>query len=233
MSMKSKRRPTIPDVPTDPNIRLRAALYVRVSTRDKGQTIENQLPVLRAFAIENNMEIVATYQDEDHGDNPDRTGFTKLFLDAKIRAFDVLIFWSLDRFCREGSYRTLEHLQELSKYGVRFKSYTEQYLDTCGVFREAIIALLAALARQEQLRLRERVRAGIARAQAQGKRIGRKPVDIDLGRFARMDAVYSVPEMQQLLKIGRTTVYDLRKRVELARQEQRGEMEGTNERVSI
>jgi DNA invertase Pin-like site-specific DNA recombinase len=197
-------------------VRLRAALYVRVSTRDKGQTVENQLPVLRAFAAEHGWDIVLEFSDHDHGDKPSREGFNAMMKAAKARAFDVLVFWSLDRFTREGSYPTLDYLKTLDSWGVRFRSYTEQYLDTCGIFRDAIIALLAALANQEQIRLRERVRAGIARAKLQGKRIGRAPIDISLDRFQRMDAVYSVPELMQHLQIGRSTVYDLRNRVKLA-----------------
>ena len=200
-----------------PDLKPRAALYVRVSTRDKGQTVENQLPVLRAFAIEEGWDIVATFEDHDHGDKPTREGFTRMMASAQLRQFDVLVFWSLDRFTREGVYPTLEHLQRLSTWGVRFRSYTEQYLDTCGVFRDAIIAILAALAKQEQLRLRERVRAGLARAKAQGHKAGRKPVDVDLGRFRRLINLYTVPEVKSLLQISETTYYKLRKLAELDR----------------
>ncbi len=213
----SRRKP-VPTPETDPGIKLRAALYVRVSTRDKGQTVENQLPVLRAFALENNWEIVREFSDNDTASGKiQREGFGNMMASAQRREFDVLVFWSLDRFSREGSYVTLDQLQRLSTWGVRFKSYSEQFLDTCGIFREAIIALLAALAKQERIRLSERVRAGLARAKLQG-RVGGKPrVNIDLARFERMNDVYNLRELMQHLQIGRSTVYDLRNRVKLAK----------------
>jgi DNA invertase Pin-like site-specific DNA recombinase len=89
---------------------------------------------------------------------------------AYRREFDVVLFWSLDRFSREGVLETLQHLQKLTSFGVAFKSFTEQYLDGTGMFRDAIIGILAALARQERVRLSERVLAGLERAKAQPRR---------------------------------------------------------------
>ena len=60
----------------------------------------------------------------------------------------MVLFWSLDRFSREGALRTLTHLERLSSYGVRWKSLTQEYLTSVGPFGEAIVALLAALAKQ-------------------------------------------------------------------------------------
>jgi DNA invertase Pin-like site-specific DNA recombinase len=76
----------------------------------------------------------------------------------------VVLFWSLDRFSREGVGETLNHLQRLNGAGVSFKSFTEQYLDSTGVFREALIAILAAIAKQERIRFSERIKAGQARS---------------------------------------------------------------------
>ena len=59
---------------------------------------------------------------------------------------------------------TLNHLQRLNAAGVQFKSFTEQYLDSTGVFKDALIAILAAIAKQERVRLSERIKAGQARS---------------------------------------------------------------------
>jgi DNA invertase Pin-like site-specific DNA recombinase len=83
---------------------------------------------------------------------------------AYQREFDVVLFWSLDRFSREGVLEMLQYLKLLSSYGVAFKSFTEQYLDGTGIFKDAIIGILAALAHQERVRLSERVTAGLERA---------------------------------------------------------------------
>lgn len=85
----------------------------------------------------------------------------------------MVLFWSLDRFSREGVLETLMHLQRLSSYGVEWFSYREEYLPSVGVFKEAVLAILAAIAKQERVRLSERVQAGLSRARAQGKALGR------------------------------------------------------------
>ena len=72
---------------------------------------------------------------------------------------------------------TTNYLHELESYGVGFVSYTERYLDSTGIFRDALIGLLAALANQEGIRLSDRVKAGMARARIEGKHVGRPRLD--------------------------------------------------------
>ena len=93
--------------------------------------------------------------------------------DAMQRKFDVVLFWALDRFTREGALQTLQYLNVLSSYWVGFRSYTEPYLDSCGMFKDAVIAILGTIAKQERLRISERVRAGLDRARANGTRSGK------------------------------------------------------------
>src|SRR5947209_16224878 len=152
----------------------RVALYARVSTKDKGQDHENQLIQLRAFAKTQHWTIVHEYVDSATGKRSDREQFQKMFGAASRREFDVLAFWSLDRLSREGTVETLNHLQRLSSYGVNYRSFTEQYLDSTGIFKEAVIGILAAVAKQERVRLSERTIAGLQRAEAQG-RVGGRP----------------------------------------------------------
>src|SRR6185369_12739599 len=135
---------------------MKVALYARVSTRDKGQDTENQLAQLRDYCIRNKWEIIKEYIDYATGKNSERVKFLELFQDAYQRKFDLVFFWSLDRFSREGALETLQHLQKLTSYKVEWKSFTEQYLDSCGVFRDAVLAILATIAKQERLRLVER-----------------------------------------------------------------------------
>jgi DNA invertase Pin-like site-specific DNA recombinase len=145
----------------------KAAIYARVSTKDKGQTNENQLRELRAFAERLGYIIHKEYCDQESGGSAERPEFQQLFLDAHQRRFDVMLFWGLDRFSREGVTETLNHLQRLTAAGVQFKSFTEQYLDSTGMFREAIIGFLAAIAKQERVRFSERIKAGQARSSKQ------------------------------------------------------------------
>ncbi|SHL25660.1 recombinase family protein [Hymenobacter psychrotolerans] len=156
---------------------MKAAIYARVSTRDKGQDNENQLRELRAFAERLGYSIYKEYLDTESGGKAERPQFKQLFTDAHQRRFDVVLFWALDRFSREGVIETLNHLQRLSHSGVQFKSYTEQYLDSTGMFKDAIISILATIAKQERVRLGERTKAGLSKAVAKGKVLGRPGVD--------------------------------------------------------
>ena len=97
-----------------------------------------------------------------------------MFAGASKRQFDLILFWSLDRFSREGTVQTLNHLQRLTGYGENHRSFTKQYLDSTGMFKEAVIGILAAVAKQERVRLSERTIAGLQRAKAQG-RVGGRP----------------------------------------------------------
>jgi DNA invertase Pin-like site-specific DNA recombinase len=156
-----------------------AFVYARVSTKDKGQDVENQLRQLRDFARRQEWEIAYEYIDHITGSRSDRKQLQAMLLACSQRKADVVLFWSLDRFTREGAYETLRYLNLLTSYGVGFRSYTEQYLDTCGLFRDAVIGILATIAKQERIRLGERVKAGMERARAQGKRFGRPRVKAD------------------------------------------------------
>ena len=150
---------------------IRAALYLRVST-DKQET-ENQAVQLRDFAAKQGWQIVREYTDYETGSKSDRSEFQRMFEDASRRKFDVLVFWALDRLSREGVLETLQHLNRLTAYGVAWRSFTEQFFDSCGPFRDAVIAIMATLAKQERVKRSERTRAGLARVRALGKRLGR------------------------------------------------------------
>lgn len=153
---------------------MKTAIYARVSTKDGRQDTENQLRQLRAFAETQGWRVVHEYVDRASGKRGDREQFQLMFAAASRREFDCLLFWSLDRLSREGTVETLNHLQRLTSYGVNYRSFTEQYLDSTGIFKEAVIGILAAVAKQERVRLSERTVAGLQRAKAEG-RIGGRP----------------------------------------------------------
>ena len=155
---------------------LRIAIYARVSTDDKGQDPLNQLLQLRQFAAQQGWIVVAEYTDEQSAKNGNRPGFKAMWKDAERHRFDCLLFWSLDRLTREGTLATLNYLRRLKDLGIAFKSYSEQYIDSLGVFGDAIIGVLAAVAQQERIRLSDRTKAGLQRVKAQGKRLGRPQV---------------------------------------------------------
>ena len=100
---------------------------------------------------------------------------------------------------REGALKTLQHLDRLESYGVSFRAFTEPYFDSCGIFKEAVVSIVATLAKQERVRLSERTKAGLAVARARGKRIGRPHVSINQAEIARLKS-----QGLSLRAIGRT-----------------------------
>jgi DNA invertase Pin-like site-specific DNA recombinase len=164
---------------------MRIAIYARVSRDDKKQDPENQLRELRAWCDTASHTIAHEYIDHESGrkDAKDRKQFARLFEDAHKRKFDCVLFWALDRFTREGMVPTVMHLQRLAGCGVSFHSYTEPHLSTDNeLLRNILLAVMSSLAKVESQKIGERTRAGMARARAQGKRIGRPALDPALQR---------------------------------------------------
>ena len=100
-------------------------------------------------------------------------------------------------------------------YGVDYRSFTEQYLDSTGLFKEAVIGILAAVAKQERVRLSERTIAGLERARAQG-RVGGRPKAEDkpgvVKTFRKLKASgLSVRQIARQMEISPTTVQKLAK----------------------
>lgn len=111
-----------------------------------------------------------------------------MFGDASQGKFDLLLFWVLDRLSREGVLETLQHLNRLTSYGVGFRSFTEQYFDSCGIFKDAVISILATIAKQERIRMSERTKAGLAQARRNGRQIGRPRLTVQSSEIARLRA---------------------------------------------
>jgi DNA invertase Pin-like site-specific DNA recombinase len=99
----------------------------------------------------------------------------------------------------------------LGSYGVRFRSFTEPYLDSCGLWGDAIIAILGTIAKQQRVRIVERVKADLERAQVMGthsgKPIGRPPVVFDRAQVVKRPAAgESWRDIASALKVGVGTV---------------------------
>src|SRR5580704_10393279 len=158
--------------------RMRVAIYARVSTDDRGQAPENQLAQLRAWCASTDHVIVAEFVDHVSGAKgaDKRPQFAAMLDAAHRRQFDLLLVWALDRLSREGMVPTILHLQRLAAAGVVFHSYTEPLLSTDSeMVRDIVLAVMASLAKMERQKISERTKAGLERARAKGKRIGRAP----------------------------------------------------------
>ncbi len=149
----------------------RTAIYARVSTTDRGQDPETQLRQLREYVERRGFIVHREYVDQASGAKNDRPAFQAMFKAARRREFDVLVVWRYDRFAR--SLRELVNaLAEFESVGVEFISYSEG-ADTTTPQGRLLFGIMASLAEFERSLIAERVRAGMARAKAQGKHTGR------------------------------------------------------------
>ena len=135
---------------------MKIAIYARVSTTK--QDNENQLAQLFEFAEKQNWQIFDDYVDQESGSTSDRPEFQRMFADASMRKFDLVLFWALDRFSREGALITLNQLNRLEPYGVGYKSFTEPFFDSCGIFKDVVLVVMATLAKQERVKRAERTK---------------------------------------------------------------------------
>ena len=123
---------------------VRVVVYCRVSTLDKGQDVESQLRELRQFVAHKTAEgwhLVGEYIDQASGKSANRPEFQRLFRDAAERRSDLLLFWALHRFSREGVVETLQHLERLKANGVQWWSFKEEFLRSIGQFSDAVLAI--------------------------------------------------------------------------------------------
>jgi DNA invertase Pin-like site-specific DNA recombinase len=113
-----------------------------------------------------------------------RPELDRLMADAHRRRFDAVVVWGFDRFARSVSH-LLRALETFKALGIEFVSLSEQ-VDTSTPTGKMVFTVLGAVAELERSLIAERVRAGLRNAKAKGKRLGRPPVDVDLGKIANL-----------------------------------------------
>jgi len=152
----------------------RVAIYARVSTADKDQNPETQLLPLREYASRREFEITHELVDEASGRTTNRTNFKTLMELARKRQIDVVLVFRYSRFAR--SVKALvDALDEFQSLGVDFISLNDG-ADTTTPTGKLLFTIMAGLAEFESELISENVRAGMSRARAQGKHLGRPPV---------------------------------------------------------
>jgi DNA invertase Pin-like site-specific DNA recombinase len=154
----------------------RAALYLRVSTID--QTTANQERELREVAGRMGCEIVKVYKD--HGvsgakGRDKRPQFDALCRDATKRQFDIIMAWSVDRLGRS-LQDLVAFLAEIHTLKVDLYLH-QQGIDTTTAGGKAMFQMMGVFAEFERAMIQERVRAGLARAKAEGTQLGRPRID--------------------------------------------------------
>jgi DNA invertase Pin-like site-specific DNA recombinase len=183
---------------------VRAGLYARVSTMDQ-QTLPMHIRAMREYAARRGWTVAMQVKEVGSGVTQ-RQIREKLLDAARRREIDVVLVWRLDRWGRSVA-DLLATLQELEHLGVGFVSLTEA-LDLTTPAGRAMAGLLAVFAAFEREVLGERVRAGLAHARQNGKRLGRPAtatMHADRVRKLRRSGL-SKSEIARRLNIGRTSV---------------------------
>ena len=162
---------------------MKAALYLRVSTTE--QNVDNQLPALEAYADSRGWQIVEVYQENESAwKSGHQKELARLLADCRNgrHRVDVVLVWALDRLSREGAAAILNLVNTFKAYGVRVISYQESWTEAPGAIGEVLYAIAGWVAKMESERRSERTKAGLARAIASGKRLGRPAGSKDGGK---------------------------------------------------
>jgi len=193
---------------------LRTAMYARVSTRDRGQDVGLQVDELRHVAEQRGWNVVGEYIDEGiSGAQESRPALDAMLDDARLGRLDLVVVWKLDRLGRSLQH-LLSVLDELTRLGVQFVSVRDAGIDTTSPSGRLMLSMIGAFAEFERALIRERVVAGVRRAQARGTHCGRPFVDIDLRPAVSMiKEGYGLKAISKSIGVSRAT---LRRRLEEA-----------------
>src|SRR5579862_29957 len=162
--------------------RLKAAIYVRVSTVD--QHVESELYDLRELALQRGFEVVHEYRDCGvSGKRARRPGLDALIADARRKKFSVVLVTAFDRVARSVKH-FLQLMDELTSLGVVFVSRREN-IDTSGPMGRLFVTLISSIAELETDVIRERVKLGLYYRKLAGLPVGRVPMNLDRAAIVR------------------------------------------------
>jgi DNA invertase Pin-like site-specific DNA recombinase len=163
---------------------MKVVVYLRVSTKE--QEVSNQLPALKHWIGARGHELVALYQeDESAWRSGHQHELSKLMADIPKYQPNILLVWALDRLTRQGIGVILQLVNSFQVHGVQVVSYSEPWTEQAGPMRDLLYAIAGWAANFEAQRISERTLAGLARAKAQGKTLGRPAGSKDKGKRKR------------------------------------------------
>ena len=163
---------------------MKVALYARVSKADESQDPENQLMRLRAYAKDLSWETYDEYVDMASGADANRPDLDRMVADAMRRRFELVLTTKIDRVARS-TPNLYNLLSKLEGRGIKFEC-TDQDISTNTPTGKLLLAVLAGVAEFERDLIRERTKAGLARARAQGVQLGTPKKDLDLARIVAL-----------------------------------------------
>lgn len=165
---------------------MKIALYARVSKADDTQDPENQLIRLRSYAQVQGWEIHGEYVDMASGADPNRPDLKRMMKDARARRFGLVLTTKIDRIARS-SLDLKQTIAELEDRGIKFECADQPFSTNTSTGR-LLFGILGEIAEFERALIIERTKAGLARAKAQGKQLGRPRVSADRARILELRA---------------------------------------------
>jgi DNA invertase Pin-like site-specific DNA recombinase len=167
--------------------RMKVALYARVSKADMTQNPDNQLIKLRAYAQAEAYEVYEEYSDMKSGADAHRPSLDRMMADARGHRFSIILVVKIDRIARSMS-NLHKLIDELETFGIKFHCVDQPEISTDTPMGKLLLNVLGAIAEFERELIRERTKDGLARAVANGSRLGRKPKKIDMERVHELQA---------------------------------------------
>ena len=160
---------------------MRVIIYTRVSTAE--QTVDNQLAVLQRWVTDHGHELVEVYSENESAWKSGRQHeLARIFKDLPRRNVDICLVWALDRLSREGSLTILTLIERFKQYGCKVESLQEPFTALPYGFDSVVYSFFGWVAKMESLRRSERTKAGLDRARAEGKTLGRPKGSKDKGK---------------------------------------------------
>ncbi|NUN04478.1 MAG: recombinase family protein [Bdellovibrio sp.] len=189
----------------------KVAVYLRVSTQD--QSTDMQRDELLQFVENRRWTVFQVYCDKATGTNGNRADLKQLMQDARLRRFDVVCVWKLDRF-----FRSLKDLlvtiSEFQALGIEFVALRDQIDLTTPVGR-LTLQVLGCLGEFEASLIKARVVAGLAQAKKRGVRLGRPQV-VDVSRVQKLkEEGNSLSQIAKILNVSKTAVHNTLKKSKL------------------
>ncbi len=188
-----------------PKKNARVGIYARVSTGEQNPRM--QLKELREYA--RNLDVVGEFVDKESGAKDRRPELDRLWCLVRGRKVDAVLVWRFDRFARS-TKQLVDALEEMNHLGVDFISLHEQ-IDTSSPMGKAMFTIVSAISEFEREIIRERVRAGLARAKAEGKKLGRPGVS-----KAKVEAIHrlradrlSIRDIARQVRISKSAVHNV------------------------
>jgi len=155
---------------------MKTALYLRVSS--ESQTTDKQLPAIESYAYSRGYEITAIYRENESAWKSGHQHKLSWLLDdvrGGRQKYERVLCFALDRLSRQGPLTVLTLIDSFKSYGVKVESVQEPFMSLPYGFDSVIYSFLAWVAKYESDRKSQNTRAGVDRAMAQGKRLGRPP----------------------------------------------------------